>query len=259
MSVVFVVFLLSCGFIFTNMHLPARTRQKKSTGWDSYFHVAAWGFCFIFAGGIVYAFLFLILELIAFVANLPRYFIDYDKIDLTSILSNTEFLDVGLDSAIVAAISILLSFLSGVVSKKRMSNPEQRKKVIQKLVKSDSIEKIIFDSMDKKMLVLISLSSRKVYVGMVESTRVERGDSENITIIPFISGYRDSDTLIFKVSHDYITHYRENKISANSSPLSISDFRIVLPVCNIESISLFDPDTYQNFERRTPPLLSSVA
>ncbi|UJZ95057.1 hypothetical protein IHC87_06845 [Photobacterium damselae subsp. damselae] len=259
MSVVFVLFLLSCGFIFTNMHLPARTRQKKSTGWDSYFHVAAWGFCFIFAGGFLYTCIFLALESIEFILNLPRYFVEYDKVDLTSFLSKTVFLNVRIDTVFVAVLSMFLSVLFGIASQRRMSDPHKRKKVIQKLVTSDSIEKMIFDSMDKKMLVLVSLSSRKVYVGMIESTRVERGDSENITIIPFISGYRDSDTLVFKVSHDYITHYLENEISASSVPLAISDFRIVLPVSNIESISLFDPDTYQNFESKTPPLLSSVA
>ncbi|KXF79913.1 hypothetical protein [Enterovibrio coralii] len=43
MSAVFILLVLVSGFVFTSLHVPARFKQKRTTGWDSYFYVVAWG------------------------------------------------------------------------------------------------------------------------------------------------------------------------------------------------------------------------
>ncbi|MEY1278382.1 hypothetical protein AB7080_20390, partial [Providencia rettgeri] len=89
---------------------------------------------------------------------------------------------------------------------------------------------------------------RKVYVGMVDGIRFEGMDINTLVLIPFMSGYREKDTLTFHVEHNYTDHYSQQGINFSSEPLSVFQFRHVLPYEQIESFSLFNVNTYNVFQ-----------
>ncbi len=60
-------------------------------------------------------------------------------------------------------------------------------------------------------------------------------------LIPFLSGYRDKQTLDLVVEHNYSAWYDEHNISLTSEPNSAMSFRKVIMLDQIESLSLFDP------------------
>ena len=109
--------------------------------------------------------------------------------------------------------------------------------------------------LDLHTSVKISLKSRKVYVGIIQSEQFERVDLDNVVIIPFLSGYRDKDTLRIEFDCNYVAVYEKHVIydnefwlDDNNLPILIlasdtmprfKDFRLVIRLDEIESIFLF--------------------
>lgn len=104
------------------------------------------------------------------------------------------------------------------------------------------------------MLIFVTLKSRKVYIGYVAAPRVEFHNSAHLEIIPFISGYRDKDSLRYIEQHRYYDLYLSKEITFESEPLNLQHFRHVIPIEQIEAISLFDESTYSDFERFSEPM-----
>ncbi|MAF74850.1 hypothetical protein WE348_08920 [Alteromonas macleodii] len=107
-------------------------------------------------------------------------------------------------------------------------------------VLSDSpLDALLYQSyISEKLLVMLTLSNRKVYVGVVnnmgEPNEVEGFDQE-ISLVPILSGYRDKDDL----SVHWTTSYQEVDPDEN--------LRIVIRQELIESASEFDFDTWEAF------------
>lgn len=100
------------------------------------------------------------------------------------------------------------------------------------------LDAILYDSYVSNKLIMLSLSSRKVYVGVVSSmsepNEVEGYDQE-ISLVPILSGYRDKDDL----SVHWRTFYQDVDPAGN--------LRIVIRQVLIESASEFDFDTWDAF------------
>lgn len=107
-------------------------------------------------------------------------------------------------------------------------------------VLSDSpLDALLYQSyISEKLLVMLTLSNRKVYVGVVnnmgEPNEVEGFDQE-ISLVPILSGYRDKDDL----SVHWTTAYQEVDPDEN--------LRIVIRQELIETASEFDFDTWEAF------------
>ena len=99
----------------------------------------------------------------------------------------------------------------------------------------------------------LSLKSRKIYVGLIQSEQFERLDLENIVILPFLSGFRDKDSLSITFNHNYTDVYFKNQLIPTDSQLDeqcakkLDAFRVVIRVEEIESISLFDDRYFDDF------------
>jgi hypothetical protein len=91
--------------------------------------------------------------------------------------------------------------------------------------------------------VAVTLKNRKVYIGMVIRTPSLKVGAQYITVLPITSGYRDPITLRLVVTEDYATVYRQANIDA-------SDFGVTIPLDEIESASLFNPEVYPLFLSR---------
>lgn len=101
------------------------------------------------------------------------------------------------------------------------------------------LDAILYESyLSEDTYVMLTLSNRKVYVGVVnnmgEPNEIEGFDQE-ISLVPIVSGFRDKDDL----SVQWTTPYKEIHPD--------EDLRIVIRQELIESASEFDFDTWEAF------------
>lgn len=92
----------------------------------------------------------------------------------------------------------------------------------------------------EKLLIAITLASRKWYVGWVAESPNLRPDEKYFRLLPFTSGYRDKDTL-----ETYRTVFYEDALTRDSA--SVKEFVMILPLEGVQVANLFDPDVYDEY------------
>ena len=113
---------------------------------------------------------------------------------------------------------------------------------------NDSMLRLLYEAARRKKLVLITLDSRKVYVGFVLNAPNLDRESVHVGLLPILSGYRSSTTLKIHFSGHYVRVYDSQNIDPN-------DFLIALPLVRVTSAQWFDPGGYAEFSgggRRVP-------
>ena len=88
-------------------------------------------------------------------------------------------------------------------------------------------------------LVSVTLTNRKVYIGMVTEVPNLEGHDTFVGIIPFFSGYRD-ETLSMRLTVDYVKVYEDLKVDP-------SDFVMVIPIASICTAGYFDHTIFPTF------------
>lgn len=245
----FIVCVLVCGYHYNKCHLPSRYKQNKATGWNAYFDVALKGGEFLISGILLAFIVWILLFIIMFAMNIPSYLFSYTPFSFAHDLFDSRIFGLSMLSATCLSFTILVSVGKAATAKKSHQDPKERVKAFKEIAEYSAIENILLESIDKDLLLLVTLKSRKVYVGMVDKARFSQLDDSVLVLIPFMSGYRDKDTLTFCVEHNYTDHYESNGITLTSEPLSVYQFRHVLPLEQIESFSLFNVDTYESFQK----------
>lgn len=92
--------------------------------------------------------------------------------------------------------------------------------------------------------VAITLDSGKVYIGLIFSVCPDGSTARrNISILPYVSGYRKPDTKELEITTDYVKAISE--LDPDESPAVA--FEIVIPVERIISASPFDFVMYNKF------------
>ncbi|HDL7206328.1 hypothetical protein [Yersinia enterocolitica] len=98
-----------------------------------------------------------------------------------------------------------------------------------------SLGRLFFDSATRRKNVLVTLQSRKVYVGrvrVISEPNEKEGPNQEISITPLLSGYRDKDTLSIIFTNDY-------------DGLQQVDTTIVFPIGEVTHASWFNMDTHE--------------
>ncbi|MCV2884955.1 hypothetical protein OE749_09625 [Aestuariibacter sp. AA17] len=78
--------------------------------------------------------------------------------------------------------------------------------LMKQLVKDSPMDKMLLDASLQIQPMLFSLSNRKVYVGFVSSMgepTENEGMDQEVRIVPIMSGYRDTNTLVPVFEHEY--------------------------------------------------------
>lgn len=251
MSAALIVVVLVCGYMYINSHIPSKHQFKKSTGWQSYFQVAMKGAYYVSISFILLLVLWLALVLVMLVFNIPLFFNEKPEyFTFAYDLLQVKFVGLGLPFVLLVIIAAALSFIESKNEEKKLTDPEQRDMIFKEIAQSNPIEGIILESFtsNQNLLVSITLQSRKVYIGMPQELRLEHLNTDVIVLIPFLSGYRDKDTLSFIEEVNYADHYKECGIGFDTQPLSLQQYRHVIPRDQIESVSLFNAHSYQKFK-----------
>ena len=148
------------------------------------------------------------------------------------------------------AAACFLAYVAGDVARKAIKNEEVRQAAYREMAAMDGIESLLVQAIDEDMLIFVTLKSRKVYIGYVAAPRIEHSHTQHLAIIPYISGYRDKDTLRYHEQHRYYELYLDKGIAIGQHErgLNLQHFRHVIPMDQVEAISLFDTDTYVSFD-----------
>lgn len=111
-------------------------------------------------------------------------------------------------------------------------------------LKGWEFEKMIDDADDRKIMVMLTLGNRKVYIGSPnEITRDESGREQWISIVPWKSGYRRAKTGELKLTTDYSWMLQDK-----TDPEVIGDFAMCIPIREVVSCQFFDQSLYERFQ-----------
>lgn len=238
--------VLVSGYLFVINALPTRYKFKRSEGWSAYFFVAAWG-VFFFILGWVFCSLMGISGLTGKLALLIG--LSKEKLaNLTPLSGNDAHVKQELKIALWIVISIGVAFISGLLVRLCYLPHSKKFKAIARAATNSPLEELLIESVSTVFPVIVTLKSKKVYVGWVRYPVLEHGKIEYLSLIPLMSGYRDKDKLTVKMTTNYWKHYNDTGIVNGRSDLTIDNFRVVLPISDIENISLFDFNTYKKFQ-----------
>ncbi|HEF0123272.1 hypothetical protein N0P75_08645 [Citrobacter youngae] len=255
MAPLIITVILVCGFWYTENHYQSRIHHARTNGWSSYFYVAMHGCRFVAQGFLLVLAVYMVawlLGIIPFVINLFRdkplewHFLEW--------LVDAKVMGLPLFAVTSMLFACLIAYSEGKDARKVMENEDARQKAYREMASKDSLESLLVQAIDTEMLIFVTLKSRKVYIGYVAAPRVEFHSSAHLEIIPFISGYRDKDSLRYREQHRYYDLYLAKGITFDSTPLNLQHFRHVIPIDQIEAVSLFDEDTYGDFEQFSEPL-----
>ncbi|EPY5288680.1 hypothetical protein ACYA9W_13630 [Klebsiella pneumoniae] len=240
--------LMVCGYWYTSRDLSTRFKIKRSFGWDVYFLVALYGCIFVLQGVIATGILWLFLLFLS-VANNALNITTQKYTDWQIEFMNWSFLGIQAPVIIMLAFAILFCLYRSNWAKSARLNGEDRKKLYKQLARASGIEQLLYQCMEEGELALITLRSRRIYIGMVHTATLEYEKIANIVLIPMLSGYRNEKTMELCIEHNYSKWYSEHNITLDSQPKSALDFRRVILVDQIETISLFDPATASMFSK----------
>lgn len=120
----------------------------------------------------------------------------------------------------------------------------------------DGLDRMFYEATETESQVVLTLDGGKVYAGWLDWTPINPGaDDAYIRILPTISGQRNADGRI-----RWTTFYQKVYLELLELPDDVSEEQIeaftkVIPISEITTAGLFDPDMYYRFVVGTPPFL----
>lgn len=166
---------------------------------------------------------------------------------------------ISLSSIIFSLIWVALVWLKNMFfgffcEKKHHENIFHAKKlrVLRKTISNSTLDSMLLDALESspKEPILITLSSRKVYVGIVngiqEPTESEALNSY-ISIFPIMSGYRDKDTLSITFTNSYPSEVLvSSAITMDSQKRhKVKNMDIIFRADEISHLSWFDFELFE--------------
>lgn len=107
----------------------------------------------------------------------------------------------------------------------------------------DDLLALTIDAMDKSEAIMLTLDSRKVYVGFVWQSPNLRTGMNHILLLPAVSGYRDEKTMEVEFTTNYVRLWAP-KDEHSEPTVPPSEFVTVIPVNSVKSASMFDMEIY---------------
>ncbi|TDS93426.1 hypothetical protein [Erwinia rhapontici] len=258
MNTLILAIVLLSGYVYVINSSISRYKFKRAEGWGAYFYVAMWGAWFTIASWLMCS----LLSILGFFRWAFSWFISHDVFDkemverLFPLAPSATFKFVDLKFALFGVVAILLALLwakVGLPILKRLRRGEHYKLLeLEAVVKDHPHEMMLMIASVTKQPVLVTMGSRKFYVGIVVERRFDDGQTDYLSLVPLLSGYRDKDRLTTTVTTNYQTHYEESGIlnGSGESRLTLDDFKVLISFDEIDTISYFDSVAYSRFKER---------
>ncbi|ELA3168545.1 TPA: hypothetical protein ACN7UX_003208 [Klebsiella pneumoniae] len=267
--------ILVSGYILVVANLYHYYQLHRYDGQLLYLKVAAHGtmsVVFVLAVALITKFLFPDFHPIAIVSELlnVKKTIDKHKVETWLAL-------ISIASIISSLIWVLIIWSKNIVlgffcEKQHHEDIFHAKKlrILRKTISNSTLDSMLLDAMESKpkKSILVTLSSRKVYVGIVngiqEPTESEAPNSY-ISIFPIMSGYRDKDTLSITFTNSYPSEVSvSSAATADSKKIhKIANMDILIKSDEISHLSWFDFAVFDevngSFEEGTIDLRTNAA
>lgn len=237
------------GFLYVNLSLITRYKFKRSTDWSAYLYVVGWGIIFFFAAWLI--------TLLLSSFGCLRFIYDWlsSRINLSGAVMATSNLEEKknlLKFIFVCVLSIFLASLMGYTNRvyyNSKRSKDKKLKALSKIISNNPLESLALEAHLGRNPVLVTLSSNKVYVGVLNSLPgLEEGRLEYLSLFPLLSGYRDTNSLEVNFTTNYYDHYQKLLDDGNNSSSNTAYFNVTFAISEISIISLFDMDTYDRFQ-----------
>ncbi|MDR9890356.1 hypothetical protein O7047_08935 [Pseudenterobacter timonensis] len=233
--------LMVCGYWYTSHDLSTRFKFKRSFGWDVYFLVALYGCVFVLQGILATALLWVVLFVLSAALNAFPELSGADHYHYQMSFMNWTFLGIQAPVVIMLAFAVLFCLWRSNWARSARLDINGRRELYKHLSRANGVEGLLYQCMEKGDLAWVTLKSQRIYIGMVHTATFDGGEANNIVIVPMLSGYRDKKTLDLHIEHNYSAWYDAKGIDLVSEPQSALDFRKVILLSQVESLSLFDP------------------
>lgn len=122
------------------------------------------------------------------------------------------------------------------------SNDIARIAILGKFLSDSPIDYMFYESFKKRKPILVTLKSKKVYVGIINKLgepNESKEPNQEVSLVTAISGYRDSDTLEVKFTNNY--EMTDEDGNAITSPESIHILRLE----QIDSVCWYHVPTFK--------------
>jgi len=108
---------------------------------------------------------------------------------------------------------------------------------------NDGIERVLETAQVEAKPVSITLSTGKVYIGMVSRSFFSPVENRSFTIVPLYSGYRSKNSQELIITNEYVKIFK--LFEGTEHEYKIDDFVLAVSLSSIISVNIFDEDTYQ--------------
>ena len=139
-----------------------------------------------------------------------------------------------------SALAVALGMIAPVV----LNRFSKRAAALIRVAREDGnlIELMVTDSIERGMLVELSLRNGKSYIGIAKSIGVPVRDHADIALVPMMSGHRHKDTAELRITRIYGPTIQSILNDPESSQhLAFDDFQVIVPWREVVSARLFDP------------------
>lgn len=145
-------------------------------------------------------------------------------------------------------ISIGLCWCVASIKNRRSDKEEVEAEVAAEM--GDFLSLLMRDCNKRDKMMEITLKNRKVYVGLPISSPGPRLSTDQfIRILPFMSGYRDEETLEshFNTNYEWVSEPGDDRYLKNVLNLDTGDFAVTIARKEIVSARIFDEEVYVRF------------
>jgi len=112
----------------------------------------------------------------------------------------------------------------------------------------DYLEVLFDGALNDTRQVSITTKSGKFYIGFITRNFDPAYERKYVTVLPTASGYRDTSSQVFRFTANYTKVYQQLLEKEPGFLLThAEDFQIVIPVAEIRSANVFDPEVYELF------------
>ena len=225
------------GYVYLGTSYKYRSQINRESGYHVLFRSALIG---IFSYPIAY--------LIAWLLSsyLPNILVTYYQFltNWISIVNTSDFYF----QFLTGWISIGLCWGVARISNRRSDKEEVEAEVAAEM--GDFLSLLMRDCNKRDQMMEITLQNRKVYVGIPISSPGPRLSTDQfIRILPFMSGYRDEESLKphYDTHYDWISQPCDEKYLRNVLGLESGDFAVTIARREIVSARLFNEEVYVRF------------
>lgn len=243
MWVLLILVVLCLGYASSTSTPAGKATLKRSEGWGAYAHLGKNGLALLWQGVLITLVFIVFLYILATLGYLFLWLEWIDKSPYSYITLALSF-DAYRGIKIYELLVVFFAFSYHI---DQLKKDKKKSDWVIELKNQDAVLNLILEAAESMTPLRVSLKSRKVYIGLVESEQFERADLDNLVLIPYLSGHRDKDTLEMRIDHNYFFVYEKNKILEPGNFVNLSKFRVVIRLDEVDSISLFDLKYFSDF------------